>query len=147
VCLYNIEERSQRFIPGLDGSERITALAVSRSKRYIAIAEATDKTPLCSIYDLQTLKRRKLLASTEIKDKSYCSIAFSQTNMEKMLVTLTEKSTPEQTDQTVYVWQWDKSKCLCLQTIQHPLGDIFGTQVSFSNTDHNIVLVTGKGTY
>jgi hypothetical protein len=40
------------MIPGLEGSERITALAMSRSKRYLAIAEATEKCPIISVYDL-----------------------------------------------------------------------------------------------
>jgi chromosome condensin MukBEF MukE localization factor len=52
VCIYNIEEKTQRFIPGLDGSERITALAVSRTKRYLAVAEATEKTAICTVFDL-----------------------------------------------------------------------------------------------
>jgi hypothetical protein len=52
VCIYNIEEKTQRFIPGLDGSERITGLAVSRTKRFLAIAESTEKTPVCTVYDL-----------------------------------------------------------------------------------------------
>jgi hypothetical protein len=36
---------------------------------------------------------------------------------------------------------------MCMQTMQHPLGDNIGNQVSFSNTDHNICLVTGTNTY
>jgi hypothetical protein len=91
VCIYNIEDRTQRLIPGLEGSCKITALAVSHSKRYLAIAESTDKTPILCVYDLQTLKRRKLIASTEIKNASYISIGFSfSSNNEKMLVAMTD---------------------------------------------------------
>lgn len=140
------------MIPGLDGSERITALAMSRSKRFLAIAEQTDKCPVISVFDMaqmrsiqpgQKPKVKKLFASNEIKNKAFTSIAFSQTSGEKMLVTLTDGDP----DQGVYVWQWDRAKCMCMQTMQHPLGDNIGTQVSFSNTDHNIVLVTGTNTY
>jgi hypothetical protein len=91
VCVYNIEERTQKLIPGLEGSSKITALAVSHSKRYLAIAESTEATPILSVYDLQTLKRRKLIASTEIKNQSYVSLSFSaSSNNEKMLVALTD---------------------------------------------------------
>ena len=31
--------------------------------------------------------------------------------------------------------------------MQHPLGDVYGTQVSFSSIDHNIILVSGKSCY
>jgi hypothetical protein len=87
------------MIPGLEGSERITALAMSRSKRYLAMAESTDKCPIISVFDLHQLKTlgvgqkpkvKKLFASNEIKNKNFISIAFSQTNGEKMLVTLTD---------------------------------------------------------
>jgi len=140
------------MIPGLEGSERITALAMSRSKRYLAIAECTDKCPIISVYDMAQMKTlqpgqkpkvKKLFASNEIKNKAFTCMAFSQTNGEKMLVTLTDGDP----DQGVYVWQWDRAKCMCMQTMQHPLGDNIGTQVSFSNTDHNICLVTGINTY
>jgi hypothetical protein len=38
----------------------------------------------------QKPKVKKLFASNEIKNKNFVSIAFSQTNGEKMLVTLTD---------------------------------------------------------
>ena len=108
VVLYNIEEKTQKYIPGTEGSEAITALAVTRSKKFLAIAEKTERTPICIIYDLQTLKRKKVIASTELKkeNKEFISIAFSAKN-EKQIVTLT--GIPQQ---NVYIWQWDKSKCV-----------------------------------
>jgi len=52
------------------------------------------------IYDLTTLKRKKVIASTELKkeNKEFISIAFSAKN-EKLLVTLT--NIPQQ---NVYIW-------------------------------------------
>jgi len=86
-----MEEKTQRLIPGLDGTSKITALAVSHSKRYVAIAESSEKTPILSVYDLQTLKRRKLIASAEIQNKSYISLGFSlSSNNEKLLVAMTD---------------------------------------------------------
>jgi hypothetical protein len=66
IVLYNTEEKTQRYISGIEGTEGVTALAITRSKRYLAVAEKTEKTPICVIYDLHTLKRRKVIASNEI---------------------------------------------------------------------------------
>lgn len=85
-------------------------MAITRSKRWLAVAERTERTPICSIYDLHhpQLKRKKFIASSELKkeNKEYISIAFCPKN-EKLLVTLT--NVPHQ---NVYVWQWDKPKCV-----------------------------------
>ncbi len=60
VILYNMETKAQRFIPLTDKGETITAIAVSSNKRYAAIAERGEK-PLIAIYDLHTLRRRKVV--------------------------------------------------------------------------------------
>lgn len=92
IALYNIEEKTQRYIAGVEGSEAITAMAITRSKKYLAVAERTERTPICSVYDLThpQLKRKKFIASSELKkeNKEYISIAFCPKN-EKLLVTLT----------------------------------------------------------
>ena len=49
---------------GIEGSESITALAVSPAKKYLAICEKSERA-ICSVYDLTTLKRRKVLTSLE----------------------------------------------------------------------------------
>ena len=64
VVSYNVETKVQRFTPGSPESEGITALAVSPNKKFLAIAERADKGTI-SVYDLQTLKRRKVLVSSE----------------------------------------------------------------------------------
>jgi hypothetical protein len=93
IVLYNTEEKSQRYISGIEGSDAITAMAVTRSKQYLAVAERTERSPVCIIYDLQTLKRKKVIASSEFNKeiKEFISIAFSAKN-EKQLVTLTNVS-------------------------------------------------------
>ena len=57
--LYNTETREQAFIHGADSSEGITALAVTPSKRYLAVAEKSER-PQVSMYDLTTMRRRKV---------------------------------------------------------------------------------------
>ena len=61
---------------GVEGSEGITALAVSPAKKYLAVCEKAERA-LCIVYDLTTLKRRKILTSTDYSAKEFISVAFS----------------------------------------------------------------------
>ena len=70
LVLYHMESRAQRFIPGSLESEGITAIAVAQSKRHLAVAERADK-GMITVYDLQTLKRRKVLVSMDTGSKVY----------------------------------------------------------------------------
>jgi hypothetical protein len=51
VIIHNIDDKSQRYIPGIEGSEGISALAVSPSKRYLAMCERSERA-LCRVFDL-----------------------------------------------------------------------------------------------
>jgi hypothetical protein len=51
IVIYNIEDKSQIFIPGIEGSEGITSLGLSPSKRFLAVCEKAKKA-LCIVYDL-----------------------------------------------------------------------------------------------
>lgn len=64
AVLHNLETKSQRFVPGAADSEGITALAVAPNKKFLAVAERAEK-GMITVYDLQTLKRRKVLVSTD----------------------------------------------------------------------------------
>ena len=59
LVIYNIDQKTQRFIPGTDGCGGFTAMGVSPNRRYIAVAERGANSPV-SIYDLHTLKKRKV---------------------------------------------------------------------------------------
>lgn len=117
-------------------------MALSKTKRWLAIAEKHEKAPIVSIYDTQTLKRKKYIVSTDIgKSQEFISIAFAPTK-EQYLITLTNEP-----GQTVCIWQWDKAKCLAYQPVTNNTNNVLGTQVSFSNTDHTVALITGSQTY
>lgn len=89
-------------------------MALSKSKRFLAVAEATEKTPICIVYDLSHLdakaekQKRKIIAQTESTARYYSSVAFSSN--ETLLVTLTEPGeTPANwAQQEVTIWLWDK---------------------------------------
>ena len=91
IIFYNIEDKSQRYISGIEGTQGITALALSKSKRYLAVAEKHEKAPIITIYDTITLKKKKYLVSTDIgKSEEFISIAFAPTK-EEYLITLTNE--------------------------------------------------------
>jgi len=55
-------------LPGIEGSTGIKAMALSRNKKFLAFAKATEKTPICIVYDLHHLdakgekQKRKIIA-------------------------------------------------------------------------------------
>ncbi|KAJ3172248.1 Cilia- and flagella-associated protein 57 [Geranomyces variabilis] len=102
--LYNTESKLQKFIPVTEKCEAITAMAVSTNKRYIAIAERGEK-PLCALYDLHTLRRRKTLSTMETESKDFVCIAFSA----DAKYILTQTGAP---DWTLFYWSWEKAKVM-----------------------------------
>ena len=102
LVLFNVDQKLQKFIPCTAGSEGITALAVSPNKRYVAMAEKKVEKPTITIFDLTTLKRRKVLSSAEGTSQEYISVAFSPDS--KYLAS--QSSSP---DWTLSYWQWEKS--------------------------------------
>ena len=69
---------SQSYIPGIEGSEGITTLALSPCKRLLAVCERA-KQAICSIYDTTTFKRKKILTSTEYNACEFVAAAFNNT--------------------------------------------------------------------
>ncbi len=66
VVLYQPDTKFQRFLAGTPELHP-TGFAVCQAKRLLALAERGDGRPNITIFDLQTLKRRKILqpASTD----------------------------------------------------------------------------------
>jgi WD40 repeat protein len=106
VVVYNMEDKSQYFYAGSEGSEGITAITVSPGKKYIAICERSDKAQ-CYIFDTTTQRRRKCLVANECESKDFISVAFSPSNEKSYLITLSGEP-----DWMLIFWQWDKIKVL-----------------------------------
>ena len=104
--LFNIDQKSQRFIPGTDKSAGMTALAVSPNRRYVAIAEKGEKATI-TIYDLNTLRKKKVLCSAEVQSTEFVSLAFSPDS--KYLV-----SQGGRPDWTLLYWTWEKAKVMAV---------------------------------
>lgn len=102
--LYNIDQKSQRFIPGTDKSPGITAMAVSPNRRYVAISERGEKA-IITVYDLHTLRKKKVLTYTDGAAMDNVSLAFSPDS--KYLISQGGKP-----DWMLLYWTWEKAKVM-----------------------------------
>ncbi|KAK3612310.1 hypothetical protein CHS0354_011028 [Potamilus streckersoni] len=137
--LYNIDQKSQKFIPCSDKSEGMTAIAVSPNRRYVAIAEKGEK-PQITIYDLHSLRKRKVLSSPDVLSADYVSLAFSPDS--KYLVAQSGKP-----DYTLLYWTWEKSKVMAVTKTSNPQGTQPVYQVTFNPQDNTQLCVTGHGIF
>lgn len=125
--MYHIKDKIQKFIPGTEGSEGITAMALSHNRKQLAVCEASVRA-FCSVYNVSkmldmfkdsktyhivydqvTIKKRKILCSQDYTARAFVSVDFCQGN-EKLIVTLGD-------DCRVTVWQFDKQKCVATELI------------------------------
>ena len=96
IVIYNIDQKTQRFIPSSPTSLGPSCLAVSPNRRYLAIAEKGTERGQIVIHDLVTNKK-KLLQYKDMQSQSFISLSFSSDS--KYLASLTDK--PDQ----VYISQ------------------------------------------
>ena len=80
---------------GVDGSEGITAMTLSPSKKHLAVCERAERA-ICLIWDISGLsqnppvppKRKKVLTSSDYTGKEFISVAFAPSAEKTLLATL-----------------------------------------------------------
>ncbi|OQS07328.1 WD repeat-containing protein 65-like [Thraustotheca clavata] len=144
LVVYGLDDKKQKFITCTENTEGITSLSVCPSRRFIAIAEKSER-GVVSIYDLKTLKKRKVLTTSDSLSKTYVSMEFSSDNQ----LLLTQGGPP---DWTLVCWNWSKGKAIATIKLHSTGGGVptnassnpqYVTQCSFSNVDPSIVCCTG----
>ncbi|EIE19478.1 WD40 repeat-like protein, partial [Coccomyxa subellipsoidea C-169] len=142
IIIHNLETKQQQFIPLPAESEGLLGLALTPNRRFLAVTERAEKSTV-TIYDLQTLKRRKVLASVDIGGKEIASIAFSSDS--KILAA--QGGAPEW---NLVIWSWEKSKVLASVKTGNALGSPVN-QILFapgSALDGNIIVsAVGNGIF
>lgn len=68
IIIHNVETKQQLFMPLTTESQGITGLAITPNRKFLAVTERAEKATV-TIYDLQALKRRKVLGSVDIGGK------------------------------------------------------------------------------
>lgn len=71
VVIISADGKTHRFIPGSPECEGISAIMLSPNKKLLAVAERAEKA-VVSVYDMQTLKRRKQLVAADVGSKVSC---------------------------------------------------------------------------
>lgn len=82
VVLYRIDDKSQRFIPGIPGAEGITCLALSKDKNTLAVCEKAPKA-ICVLYNVGKMLE---LIIEEVRTKKVTSIFTKIIDKKKILV-------------------------------------------------------------
>ena len=70
IVVYSTDEKNQYFLQGQEGTEKITTIAVSKSKKYLAVCEKANRA-MCTIYDIHSQKKRKTLPDPDIDCTDY----------------------------------------------------------------------------
>lgn len=139
LIFYNIIDKSQKFLPGSENSEAITALALCSGRKYAAIAEKGDRAHI-TIYDLRTLRKKKNLHHVESAAHEYVCVAFSPDD--EMLLALTGYP-----DWSLQVWSWKKAKVMSSLSLleEESTSKILGC--SYSPIDPSLVAVHGDSMF
>ncbi|KAF1332535.1 Wd domain-containing protein, partial [Globisporangium splendens] len=133
-----MESKEQQFIHGMETGSTggITALCVSATKRYVAIAEKGEKA-VVHIHDLNTLRKRKTLLMAENMSDTCVWVAFSGDHK----YCLTQGGAP---DWVLSLWLWEKTKLIASVKASNQAGGAVN-QVDFSPNDPTAICVTGNG--
>lgn len=107
IVIHNTIEKTQKYIPGVDGTQGITTMELSPCKRYLAVCERHTQA-ICVIYDLVTLKRKRFLTAAEASATEFTDLSFatSSDKLQQYLVTLTNQGSDSQF--RCQIWLWDK---------------------------------------
>ena len=97
TVIYNIDQKTQRFIPSSPTSLGPSCIAISPNRRYLAVAEKGPERGQIVVHDLVSNKK-KLLQWKEMQSQSFTSISFSSDS--KFLASLTDK--PDQVELYVH---------------------------------------------
>eukprot|EP00754_Rhynchopus_humris_P009372 Rhum_TRINITY_DN13996_c1_g1::Rhum_TRINITY_DN13996_c1_g1_i1::g.66708::m.66708 len=149
IVLYNTQANQQKFIPGNEKCEQITAMALSPNKRYLAVAESGE-TPIVSIYDTATRRKKKALPGQgmsfpDLGSREYVCMAFSADG--KILIT--QGGAPEW---NLVYWTWDRSKAVAWTSTALDKGVAAQdrrliSQVSVCPKDPTLICVSGNGLF
>ena len=136
VVLFNTDTRKMAFIrEGTQDKGEITSLALSPTKKYLAVCEKGEHAVI-SVYHIASQRKTKTLPQgtpLDVQSNEFVSAAFSSDS--KLLAGVTG-------DFAIALWLWDKGRLLALQ--RNPMAASFGiNRVSFNPADANTLATTG----
>ncbi|XP_030351750.1 cilia- and flagella-associated protein 57 [Strigops habroptila] len=134
----HLRQKWHKFMPGIEKTRGVQAMAISPDRRYLAAAETVADQPVLTVYDLSSVpvRRRRTLSAAELPARIAVSLAFSP-NCQY----LAAATAPPQGRLTY--WLWEKQRLLAAVRLEAPGSSV--CQVSFSPQDNTQVCITGNG--
>ena len=126
LVAYNIDQRTQKFLAFNSGGEGVTAMAISHNRRYAAVSEKKQEKAVITIFDLQSMRKRKTLSWPDLGSNECVSLAFSPDS--KYLIC--QGGSPSW---TLVYWHWEKAKIMASTKISSP-GQVNVLQVRPTQT-------------
>ncbi|XP_039276040.1 cilia- and flagella-associated protein 57 [Nilaparvata lugens] len=141
LVIHNYLSRTQRYIKLPRHLNTISMLVVSPNKNVVAVVQEGDK-PSILLYDLQTLKRKKVLnIPYETTVRKFASVAFTSDN--KYVVAITASP-----DWMMLFFLWEKGKIETSTKANSPPANTGAiVQVAPNLTDNTVVSLVGPGIF
>uniref|UniRef100_A0A8B9F126 Cilia and flagella associated protein 57 n=1 Tax=Amazona collaria TaxID=241587 RepID=A0A8B9F126_9PSIT len=134
----HLKQNWHKFIPGIEKTRGVQAMAISPDRRYLAAAETVADHPVLTVYDLSSVpaRRRRTLSAAELPERVAVSLAFSPDCQY-----LAAATAPPEGHLTY--WLWEKQRLMAAVRLEAPGSSV--CQVSFSPQDNAQVCFTGNG--
>ncbi|XP_005151303.2 cilia- and flagella-associated protein 57 isoform X2 [Melopsittacus undulatus] len=134
----HLKEKWHKFIPGIEKTRGMQAMAISPDRRYLAAAETVADQPVLTVYDLSSVpaRRRRTLSAAELPESIAVSLAFSPDGRYLAAATAPPKG-------HLTYWLWEKQRLMAAVRLEAPGSSV--CQVSFSPHDNAQVCFTGNG--
>jgi len=148
LVFHNTQSNSQKFVQGAEKIDKITAIALSPNKKFIAVAESGEH-PQIEIFDTNsstnTTRRRKVLTVPELDAvNGFTCMAFSSEG--RYLVT--QGGAP---GWNLVYWHWERSRYLAKLSVstEKQVRDSTDsvTQCSINPQEPHHVCISGNGMF
>ncbi|KAG5321315.1 CFA57 protein, partial [Pseudoatta argentina] len=142
LAIHNILQRQQKLIRLPERYYDANGICVSPNKKFVALSDTGDK-PTISIYDISSLKRRKLLGIPYDAPGVTRFTCMSFTFDSKNLIAITGEP-----DQTMLLYNWEKGKVESTFKLANPQNPLAIAEVLACNPiDATVVAVGGVYTF
>lgn len=139
VIIYNVENKSQEFLHSSSHVQKITALALSNNKKFLAVAELAD-VPTITIYDVDKRRKKRELKQPSVDGTPGVEILSLDFSQDGKLV-LAQGAAPTW---TCVLWAWEKNKPVSQVNVHAEMSKTI-TKSTFHPLDHSLVCCSGNG--
>ncbi|XP_076326508.1 cilia- and flagella-associated protein 57-like [Tachypleus tridentatus] len=139
IVFHNADHNVQKFIVCNELND-ITTLKISSNRKYLAVGDKGVDKPSVLIFDLEALRKKKILSSSDMQSNIFVSVAFSPESK----YVIGQGGMPEW---TLSMWHWEKNRLITTfkPVNLSPHAEIH--EVSFHPQDSSQICIVGKGVF